>query len=264
MRFFAQARAATLPRFFRSDRAPLVFEFDHPDVGSSRSTLGSDAAVSRSERRSHTGFDEAVVALGVPPEMARLVPNDDSLAATIVALLSSARLVDADWYRGQVEGYRDAGADPVAHFTTKGWKLGYSPNYYFDPSFYLAQLPAGAAASINPLLHYLYVGESAGLRPSPHLDPAWYRSRYGLIGQSALCHYLANLATTDLRAERRVRHRLLSAGQRGRPEGRRRSVSPLRVLRAQRGPPAARSAGRRCERVGFAPRGACGGQGREL
>jgi hypothetical protein len=83
----------------------------------------------------------------------------------------------------------EAGADPVEHFCTQGWRERRNPNLYFDTGFYLDRTDVPAA--MNPLLHDILTGEALGLPPSRHFDPAWYRRRYAIPeAASPLAHYL--------------------------------------------------------------------------
>jgi hypothetical protein len=87
-----------------------------------------------------------------------------------------------------------AGADPVRHYCTFGWRERRRPNPYFDTGWYLDthDIPAG----MNPLLHYVLFGENQGLRPSQHFDPAWYRTCYGIRPPVvALAHYMQHRCT---------------------------------------------------------------------
>ena len=147
----------------------------------------------RLQRRLGLGFDTKLRELGLPPEMAGLIPEDASPRATVTSLLTASKIFDAAFYLAQSPAGAGAQDDPLSHFATKGWQQGLSPNFYFEPAFYASQAGAVDSTSLNPLLHYLYAGESSGLRPSQHFDPVWYRTHYGLVGQSALCHFLRHI-----------------------------------------------------------------------
>jgi hypothetical protein len=86
-----------------------------------------------------------------------------------------------------------AGAEPLVHFCSNGWKEGRNPNPYFDVLWYLARAPASDLADVNPLAHYLIEGERAGRRPILFFEPAWYRAKYGVSkGANCLAHFLAH------------------------------------------------------------------------
>ncbi len=57
--------------------------------------------------------------------------------------------------------------DAATHFLIHGWRLGLSPNRWFDTLGYLAANPEVAAMGINPFLHYLEVGLPEGRRAMP-------------------------------------------------------------------------------------------------
>ena len=56
----------------------------------------------------------------------------------------------------------EAGADPLEHFLTTGWKEGRDPNAQFSVKDYLESYPDVAAAAINPFYHFLAAGRGEG------------------------------------------------------------------------------------------------------
>ncbi|HEY3797688.1 MAG TPA: hypothetical protein VGL58_04990 [Caulobacteraceae bacterium] len=78
-------------------------------------------------------------------------------------LLSSH--VDTAYYLEANPDVAAAGADPVAHFMTQGWREGRNPNPDFQVAYYLRANGDVAAAGVNPLLHYLSAGKAEGRQP---------------------------------------------------------------------------------------------------
>ncbi|CUH89370.1 putative glycosyl hydrolase [Phaeobacter sp. CECT 5382] len=77
--------------------------------------------------------------------------------------------------------------DAATHFLTHGWRLGLSPNRWFDTLGYLAANPEVAAMGINPFLHYLEVGLPEGRRAMPFfLDRTWHPAALHRFGR---CEY---------------------------------------------------------------------------
>lgn len=68
-----------------------------------------------------------------------------------------------------------AGADPLLHFISEGWREGRDPSPFFSTGYYLGVNRDVADAGINPLYHYLVCGLQEGRRPLPL--PRIYRSR---------------------------------------------------------------------------------------
>ena len=107
------------------------------------------------------------------------------------AVARMAPYIDAAFYRTQIDTARARGVDvalgaeedPGTHFQTTGWRLGLSPNRWFDTLGYLAANPDAAAMGINPFLHYLDVGLEEERRPMPFFsDRTWTHPdlrRYG-------------------------------------------------------------------------------------
>ena len=71
---------------------------------------------------------------------------------------------DADAYVGA------AGANPLVHYLTIGWREGRRPHPDFDPAYYLATNVDVAARGIEPLTHYVRRGRREGRLPRPAYD----------------------------------------------------------------------------------------------
>ena len=83
-------------------------------------------------------------------------PSDDD-----VEVIRRSWFFDPEWYSAEY-GKILAGADPAAHYLTRGWKNGLHPDQYFDGAQYLARNPDVAKVLINPLLHYERNGRKEG------------------------------------------------------------------------------------------------------
>lgn len=69
---------------------------------------------------------------------------------------------DLAFYEGGNGDVAEAGAEPLEHFLTTGWKEGRDPNPGFSVKDYLESYPDVAAAGINPFYHFLAAGRSEG------------------------------------------------------------------------------------------------------
>jgi glycosyltransferase involved in cell wall biosynthesis len=67
------------------------------------------------------------------------------------------------------------GEDPMAHYLTKGFTLGMSPNRLFMPDFYAEQ--AGLEADVDPFKHYLIEKGYRKYSPHPAIDLDFYESQ---------------------------------------------------------------------------------------
>ncbi len=81
------------------------------------------------------------------------------------ALVRSSGLFDDDWYRETYPDVAAAGADPLDHFMTTGWREDRQPGPGFDGRYYRAVHPDVAREGGNPLLHYLRHGHAEGRPP---------------------------------------------------------------------------------------------------
>jgi hypothetical protein len=106
-------------------------------------------------------------------------------------IVEQSGLFDSKWYLAAYPDVESAGADPLSHYCTHGWKEGRKPNFYFDPEWYCAQYPELHTSERNPLCDYAVLGERAGAWPSPLFNAEWYRTEHGLSAEeSPLRHYL--------------------------------------------------------------------------
>jgi len=96
-----------------------------------------------------------------------------------VDLDAARRAIDASgafdpvYYRRSNPDVAAAGADPLTHYLTQGWREGRDPSAAFDGRFYARRIALGAGTDVNPLLHWVLQGKAEGLptRP-PEVVPA--------------------------------------------------------------------------------------------
>jgi CDP-glycerol glycerophosphotransferase (TagB/SpsB family) len=127
-----------------------------------------EAANALLERALTSGLESA----RVDPAAAAL--SEESARSCEIALLTHSGAVDVEGYRGAHPGLVRAGADPVQHFCTSGWKNLNNPSLDFDVWWYTTEHLGPEWAEVNPLLHYLLVGRRLGLvtlPPRPSLPP---------------------------------------------------------------------------------------------
>lgn len=74
---------------------------------------------------------------------------------------------DEEWYREQLKQATLDVPDAIGHFVESGWKLGLSPNRWFDTLGYVAANKDVAKAKINPFLHFLKNGRQEKRSPNP-------------------------------------------------------------------------------------------------
>ena len=107
-------------------------------------------------------------------------------------IVEQSGLFDAKWYLEAYPDVESAGADPLTHYCTHGWKEGRRPNFYFDPEWFSANYPDMQTADRNPFCDYVMRGEKEGAWPSPLFHTDWYRAEHGLsVEESPLRHYLS-------------------------------------------------------------------------
>lgn len=111
-------------------------------------------------------------------------------------IVEQSGLFDSKWYLVVYPDVESAGADPLLHYCTHGWKEGRKPNFYFDPEWYCTQYPELHTDERNPLCDYVVRGEKEGAWPSPLFNPDWYRAENSLpTEESPLRHYLLQRST---------------------------------------------------------------------
>lgn len=87
--------------------------------------------------------------------------------ATSVPTAIETDMFDAAWYREKYATKLKDGEDPLEHYNSKGWKLGFDPSERFSTLGYIDFYRDIKSAGINPLMHYLRSGQSEGRMPLP-------------------------------------------------------------------------------------------------
>ncbi len=131
----------------------------------------------------------------------RTVPGSPPVSAeeALVPLRRSG-LFDAAFYRQHDPATVGDDDDALRHWSDRGWRAGWRPNFYFDTAWYLAENEDVRAAGTDPLLHYASRGEREGRRPCLIFDPAWYAAHHA-VGEEelALAHFLRNRRSGTVR-----------------------------------------------------------------
>lgn len=97
-------------------------------------------------------------------------------------LLAYYKDLGTEWQGKTVEDLLDIasqfGIDLEKHYLDIGWKLGFSPNRYFDPDEYKlaweVRHPSDSIDGIDPYRHYLDVGAAENINPSNAFDESDY------------------------------------------------------------------------------------------
>ena len=102
---------------------------------------------------------------------------DDGAGGTLLStthVLNNYPDFDAAYYLAHNLDVAKAGADPLQHYVTYGWKEGRDPSAYFSTTYYLAHNPDVAKSGVNPLLHFEYNGWREGRDPGANFSLAKY------------------------------------------------------------------------------------------
>ncbi len=87
-------------------------------------------------------------------------------------------LFDGKFYLHQYPGLVEKGQNPLLHFLQKGRYQGLVPNFLVDPEYYALENPSFDAGSLDPLSHFLSRSDDQGQSPSPYFDPRFYCRTY--------------------------------------------------------------------------------------
>ncbi len=87
--------------------------------------------------------------------------------ATTIPTAIETHFFDAAWYREKYAASLESGEEPLEHYNSKGWKLGFDPSERFSTLGYLDFYRDIKSAKINPLAHYLKAGRAEGRMPKP-------------------------------------------------------------------------------------------------
>ncbi len=75
-------------------------------------------------------------------------------------MVEESGLYDEAYYRSQVPAFEDL--DPLNHYLTEGWRLGYDPSRSFSSFFYYSAYPDVEASKVSPLVHFVEHGRAEG------------------------------------------------------------------------------------------------------
>ncbi|MCR5876517.1 hypothetical protein LRS10_21650 [Phenylobacterium sp. J426] len=104
---------------------------------------------------------------GLPPIMRRVVTRVAGLFHPDRRLVAAE--FDRRFYLALSPDLVAAGADPLHHFLTHGWREGRDPNPNFSVRGYLHEYPEVAETGVNPFVHYLRRGRREGREAGPDL-----------------------------------------------------------------------------------------------
>jgi glycosyltransferase involved in cell wall biosynthesis len=113
---------------------------------------------------------------GLPPIVRRVVTRAAGLFHPDRRLVATE--FDRRYYLSLSPDIVAAGADPLHHFLTHGWREGRDPNPNFSVRGYLHEYPEVAETGINPFVHYLRHGRREGRGAGPDLG-----FRYDIIAR---------------------------------------------------------------------------------
>ena len=130
---------------------PVAYLRDHPKLIEPKKEPLSDHLRREQERqRRHAQAREAKIAETNLRKQNELKKQAEKIAP----------LFDADYYLAQYPDVKDSKLDPLVHYLTVGWKVGYNPNSDFDTTFYLNSNPDVKANKVEPFYHYLTIGKN--------------------------------------------------------------------------------------------------------
>lgn len=101
--------------------------------------------------------------------------------------IRNSEFFDCQWYKNKYQ--LDGNEDPVIHYLTIGWKLGYDPSENFSTNQYFLANSDIDRENMNPLLHYEMVGRNENrsikyndqeliINNSEFFDCEWYKRKY--------------------------------------------------------------------------------------
>lgn len=117
-----------------------------------------------------------------------IIMNENVKVEEYVALKNSIYF-DSEWYKKNYL-YDEINTDPIYHYLTKGWLLGYNPSLTFITEAYLENYPDVKKAQRNPLVHFIFHGMREKRQPgysvnglnlikkSRLFNRRWYENRY--------------------------------------------------------------------------------------
>jgi len=85
--------------------------------------------------------------------------NEKSVSKEDKQIINYADAFDADFYFKRYPDIKQAGVDPLEHYSSWGWREGRLPNSWFDPAFYIDKYEDARLLGVEPLSHYIEVGQ---------------------------------------------------------------------------------------------------------
>lgn len=82
--------------------------------------------------------------------------------AADVRAIQEGGLFDADFYLNEYPVVAIGGKDPLKHYLTQGWKVGFEPSPSVSMRTYMAENPDLRKANLNPLVHWVRFGRAEG------------------------------------------------------------------------------------------------------
>ena len=114
---------------------------------------------------------------------------------------------DEVFYLNNYSQVKELNIDPIIHYLTLGWKLGFNPNSEFDNDYYLKNYEDVQKSGVNPFVHYIQFGKKEGRFAShkdaqfnyslkviePYFEPKYYLDKYPQVRElniEPIIHYL--------------------------------------------------------------------------
>jgi len=89
-------------------------------------------------------------------------------------VIQDSGLFDPKFYQKQYRKNIPSGMDALDHYIKIGAESGFAPNPWFETDFYLTSNPDVKDAGLNPLLHFSQHGWKELRAPSPRYDLIWH------------------------------------------------------------------------------------------
>ena len=130
--------------------------------------------------------------------------NNQIISNIDYTLIKKSKYFDSNWYfeKHLSQDFIDSNIDPIVHFLSEGWRLGYDPSEKFSIKDYFEQNGDVEKADVNPLLHYEKYGKKQGRYISK------ISKEMSIIKNSSLCMFdcdwYANKYCKDLQKDESV------------------------------------------------------------
>ena len=120
-------------------------------------------------------------------------------------MIYDSGLFDLDYYNKQLKVPFLTMVGAITHYLTKGYKLFYNPNPYFNTRYYLETYPDIGMNNTIPFFHYLNVGYKEDRNPSVEFNTKLYRSLHEEVEDNDLnpLYHFLHLKPKDERGARK-------------------------------------------------------------